>query len=213
MRPYSSPARQRAAEATRLSILEAARELFVANGYVATTIEQIAAKAGVSKPTVFASAGNKRDIIKALRDRSMAGDDVPVAVADRSWFQEALAEPDGRRSLRLHARTVVQLHRSVADVNEVLRMGAGADEELRRLWEAAERERRTDAARFIDVLGQKGPLKQGLDRETAIDILWLLTNSDVFQRLVRTRRWSVARYEEWLATTFIEQLLPPEEGR
>jgi hypothetical protein len=36
--------------------LAAARERFTAQGYVATTTEQIAERAGVSKPTVFASA-------------------------------------------------------------------------------------------------------------------------------------------------------------
>jgi AcrR family transcriptional regulator len=36
--------------------LTAARERFTAQGYVATTTEQIAERAGVSQPTVFASA-------------------------------------------------------------------------------------------------------------------------------------------------------------
>jgi len=36
--------------------LAAARERFTAQGYVATTTEQIAERAGVSRPTVFASA-------------------------------------------------------------------------------------------------------------------------------------------------------------
>jgi AcrR family transcriptional regulator len=92
-------------------IVSAARGLFVDDGYVATTIERIAERAGVSKPTAFASVGNKRALLKAARDLAMAGDDEPVPIAARSWFQEALAEPDPRQSVRLHARNVTRMHR------------------------------------------------------------------------------------------------------
>jgi AcrR family transcriptional regulator len=146
-------------------LLDAARALFVHQGYVATTIDQIAEAAGVSKPTVFASVGNKRAIIKQLRDLAIAGDEEPVALAERLWFTQALDEPDPRRSLRLHARNIVRLHQSAADLAEVLRSGAGADPELRALWQIAEAERRVDAGTIIDALLHRAPLKAGLDRE------------------------------------------------
>jgi len=75
-------------------IVSAACGLFLDDGYVATRIERIAERVGVSKPTAFASVGNKRALLKAARDLAMAGDDEPVPIAERSWFQEALAEPD-----------------------------------------------------------------------------------------------------------------------
>jgi len=208
-RPYDSRRRELGARETRRIIVAAARELFVEDGYVATTIEKIAARAGVSKPTVFASVGNKRALLKAAREQAMAGDDEPVPIAERSWFQEALGEPDPRQSVRLHARNVTGMHRQAGDVVEVLRVAAGADEELRTLWQTAERERRADAAVFIDALRRKGPLRDGLDRDSAIDIMWLFTGPEAFQRLVRARRWSLSRYEDWLAQTFLDQLLPP----
>jgi AcrR family transcriptional regulator len=207
-RRYVSPRRAQSAAQTRQAILDAARALFVDQGYVATTVDQIAERAGVSKPTVFASIGNKRAILKELRDLAIAGDDQPVPLVQRPWFKEALDEPDPRRSVELHARNTVRVHQSAADLAEVLRTGAGADTELRQLWQTAEHERRVDAATFIDALLSKGPLKAGLDRETAIDILWILTSADSFQRLVRVRRWSTRRYEQWLAETFDQQLLP-----
>ena len=209
-RQYRSPRREQTAAQTRQAILVAARALFVNHGYVATTIDQIAEAAGVSKPTVFASVGNKRAIIKQLRDLAIAGDDQPVALAQRPWFTEALDEPDPRRSLRLHARNIVRLHQSGADLAEVLRSGAGADQELRTLWQTAETERRIDAGIIIDALMSNGPLKPGLDRETATDILWILAGADNFQRLVRARRWSTRRYQQWLAQTLLDQLLPPD---
>jgi AcrR family transcriptional regulator len=208
-RRYDSRRRELAAGETRRAIVSAARELFVDDGYVTTTVEKSAQRAGVSKPTVFASVGNKRALLKAARDLAMAGDDEPVPIAQRSWFREALAEPDPRQSVQLHARNVAQVHRRAGDVVEVLRVAAAADEELRKMWHAAELERRADAAVFVDALRRKGPLRAGLDRESAIDIVWLFTGPEAFQRLVRARRWSLRRYEDWLAQTFLDQLLPP----
>src|ERR1700749_1960563 len=103
-RRYVSPLRREGAARTRKAVLDAANDLFIAQGYTATTIDEIAARAGVSKPTVFAAAGSKQAILKQLRDMALAGDDEPVPVAQRPWYREALAEPDPRRALRLYAR-------------------------------------------------------------------------------------------------------------
>lgn len=205
---YRSPRREASARETRETILAAARSLFVEQGYVATTIEQIAERAGVAKPTVFASVGTKRAVLKQLRDLAVAGDDLPIPVAQRPWYREALDEPDPQRALRLHARNMVRMHQRYADLHDVLRAGAGADQELRELWNASERERRVGAGYVIDALTAKGRLKAGLDRDTAVDLLWALTSSETFQRLVGSRGWSAERYEAWLADTFVDQLLP-----
>ena len=66
-RTYSSPLRQGQAQATRRAVLQAAHELFIAQGYGATTVEQIAQRAGVSKPTVFSAVGNKQQLLRAVR--------------------------------------------------------------------------------------------------------------------------------------------------
>ena len=208
-RRYVSPLRRDAAARTRQAVLDAARELFAAQGYTATTIEQIAGRAGVSKPTVFAAVGSKQAILKQLRDIALAGDDEPVPVAQRPWYREALAEPDPRRALRLYARNATAIHRRAADVHEVLRAAAASDQDLHGLWRASEDERHGGAAIVVDALLGKSPLKAGLDRAAAIDIVWVLTASDIFWRLVRTRRWSHAQYENWLGDTLCAQLLPP----
>jgi TetR/AcrR family transcriptional regulator, regulator of autoinduction and epiphytic fitness len=210
-RSYVSPLRQDAAARTKKAVLGAARELFIAQGYTATTVEEIARRAGVSKPTVFAAVGSKQAILKQLRDITLAGDDEPEPVAQRPWYQEALAEPDPRRALRLYARNATAIHRRSADVHEVLRAAAASDKDLHDLWRASEHERRVGAAIVIDALLQRSRLKPGLDRAAAIDIVWVLTASDTFWRLVHTRHWRHAQYESWLGDTLGEQLLPPAE--
>jgi TetR/AcrR family transcriptional regulator, regulator of autoinduction and epiphytic fitness len=194
----------------REDVLGAARELFTAQGYTATTVEEIAGRAGVSKPTVFAAAGSKQAILKQLRDIAL-GDDEPVPVAQRPWYREALAEPDPHRALHLYARNATAIHDRSADVHEVLKAAAASDKDLHDLWRASEDERRGGAAIVVNALLHKSRLKAGLDRAAAIDIVWILTASDIFWRLVRTRQWSLPRYQSWLGDTLCEQLLPPAE--
>jgi hypothetical protein len=85
---------------------------------------------------------------------------------------------------------------------------AASDKDLQDLWRTSEDEWRGDAAIVVDALLQKSRLKPGLDRAAAIDIVWILTSSDIFWRLVRTRRWSHPQFESWLGDTLDEQLLP-----
>src|SRR5438552_2262179 len=155
-RRYLSPRRDESARLTRRAILDAARELFIKQGYAATSVDQIAERAHVSKPTVFASAGNKGGILKQVRDIALAGDDEPVAVPDRAWVKELLAEPDPLRTLRLYARGGSQLQARYAEVEEVLHAAAGADESLRDLWRTNETERLHAASMFIGNLITKG---------------------------------------------------------
>ena len=207
-RRYVSPRREEGARLTRRAILDAAHGLFLAQGYVATSVDQIAERAGVSKPTVFAAVGSKRDVLKVLRDHALAGDDEPVPVPERAWVREVLAEPDPARTLRLYARGNAQLQARYADLDEVLHAAAGADDALRELWRTSEAERLQAAAFFVDNLVTKGALRPGLDRAGAVDLMWAFMASDNFRRLVRQRDWSPDEYARWLGDTLCAQLLP-----
>lgn len=189
-------------------MLDAARELFLQRGYVATTIEDIARKAGVSRPTVFTAVGSKARVLAVLRDLALAGDDDPVPVSERSWFKELLAEPDRARAVGVHARNVTAMNSRYALLEEVLHAAAGADPDLRKLWEASEDERLTGARQVAENLAGKGPWRRGIDTETAAQLLWTLTAADVYRRLVHGAGWTPALYQSWLTGTLAEQLLP-----
>jgi AcrR family transcriptional regulator len=213
-RRYSSPLRAQGARRTGELILSAAQELFIAQGYVQTTIDQIAERAGVSRPTVFANAGSKRELLKKLRDLALAGDDEPVPVIQRTWYQEALTEPDPARSVRLHARNLCRIYQRYAELDEVVHHAAATDPELGDFWQTAESQRRFGARAFIESLVSKGPLKPGLDQDAAIDMLWVLGASDPYRRLVAESGWATERYEQWLGDTLCDMLLPAaSDGR
>ena len=210
-RSYSSPRREAAARATRRAVIDAAHRRFAAQGYAATTIEQIAETAEVSRPTVYA-VGAKAELLKLVRDVAIAGDDEPIAVPERQPVEQMKAAPDPEATLRLHARNVAAINRRYVEVDEVLRQAAGADPELRRLWRDAEQQRHDGASIVIDNVLEKGDLKPGLERNGAVDVLLLLMAPDHLRRL-RDRGWDDTSYQRWLADTFVSQLLPTSATR
>src|ERR1043165_5051275 len=91
-RRYSSQVRDEQARRTRQAVVTAARELFLAQGYAATTIDAIAEAAHVSRRTVFNSAGGKSVLLKLAFEWAIVGDDEPVALADRPAVRAVRAE-------------------------------------------------------------------------------------------------------------------------
>jgi len=85
-RSYHSPRRQQQAAATRQGILEAAQRLFERRGYPATTMEQVAAEAGVALKTVYVAFATKSGLLRALWDLRLKVDqDMLEPWAGRSW--------------------------------------------------------------------------------------------------------------------------------
>ena len=87
-RAYVSPRRAEQAKATRRAILDAARRLFLSNGYGTTSIRAIAEEAGVAVQTVYAVFGNKRQLVIELLEDAVTGDDHLVdSRADRAHWR------------------------------------------------------------------------------------------------------------------------------
>ena len=80
--------RERKRRETTQRIVDAALRLFIANGYDATTLDAIAAEAGISRRTFFYYFKSKDEILLSL----MEGSDAVIAAAVR-------AEPSSKRPL------------------------------------------------------------------------------------------------------------------
>lgn len=71
--PSSPPKRGRRKEARPGELLEAALDLFVEKGYAATKVDEVAARAGVSKGTLFLYFPSKEDLFKAVVRENISG--------------------------------------------------------------------------------------------------------------------------------------------
>jgi AcrR family transcriptional regulator len=206
-RPYRSPLRAAHAGQTQRAIIDAATRLFVEIGYGATSIDAIAQAAGVSRATVFTAVGGKAALLKRAYDVALVGDDEPVSLPDRAASRAIRAEPDPGRYLERYAGVVAELGGRVAAVYEAVRGAASADPEVRPVWDKIQQERRIGAAHVVADTAAKGPLRDGIDEESAADIVWVLNDPGLYHLLVNVRGWPAARYREWVAASLQHELL------
>jgi AcrR family transcriptional regulator len=209
-RPYVSTLRDSQARSTRRQIVAAAGHLFARQGFAATTVDAIAAEAGVSRKTVFTSVGGKVALLKLAYDYAMAGDDEPIPMIDREGLQTIIAEPDPYEQLRMYAEFVTSAGERISALWLALRGAAEVDEEARELHARWEQER-LDSMRSGPVpnLVAKGVLRPDLTPDEAAVIFWMLVDPSLYHRLVVDAGWSRDRFRDWLLETFVSQILVP----
>jgi AcrR family transcriptional regulator len=201
-RTYTSTIRR--GEAPRL-VCGAAHQLFSTKGYLATSIDEIAAEAGVARPTVFSAVGTKPMILKAVVDQAMAGDDAPIPLAERAWFKEAVDEPDPVRSLRLHVRNVCWILQRVVRLLRALETASAVDQDAATLWADLRRQRRAGTAGIAADLAAKSTLRCG--EQVLADMLFAVP-PDAFYRLVHEEGWPVEAFQHWLSDLLQRVCLP-----
>jgi AcrR family transcriptional regulator len=211
-RAYNSRLRLERADATRLTIAAAAGRLFAERGYAGTSIEEIAAAAGVGRATVFTSVGGKPELLKEayrLTVRGPANEDTPLGQQARS--RRISAEPDAHKLLAGYAGVMVEVGRRLAPLYEAVRAAAHANPEAREFWHLITEERRSAATGIVRRLAERDALLDGLDRQSASDILWVLNDPGLYQLLVTQRRWTQRRFRSWLTGSMQAQLLQPPD--
>src|SRR5215208_439223 len=199
-RAYRSDSRTASASRTRTKVLEAGRYLFSRKGIDATTIAQVAERAGVSEPTVYATVRSKSGLLHALMHDAMFG---PRFEAAQRQLGGA-TDPVERIALSAHvARAIYESE--TAELSVLIKASAFSPE-LRKTQQAFESLRRDMQRERIDALFAAGREKKGLDKETAATLLWMFTGRDIYHKLVHESRWSSERFQDWLKRTLLESL-------
>ena len=206
-RPYNSPRPQQQAAATRQTILEAAERLFLQDGYPATTMDAIAAEAGVSLKTAYLPFSTKSGLLRALWDLRLKKDDADAPVVQHEWFREVMEEPDPARKLQLNARNSAAAKTRIGGLFRVIRGAAEIDADCSELWRLIQSDFHANQQVIVESIHRGGGLRRGLSVATGTDILWTLNHPDTWTLLASQRGWSPHAYETWLAQTSCAQLL------
>lgn len=193
--------------------VEAAAELFVGQGYAATTIDAIAERAGVARRTVFSVVGGKVALLKLAYDWSLVGDDEPVAMSDRPEIRAIVAARSRRRAVTLWAQHVTMVAHRSTPMMLVMQAAADTDPDAAALYEKAVWDARRGARRFVEHLTTIAALRPGLDADLAADLIWALLDPGVYDRMVRRGGWSDAEFSSWLARAFTQGLLDVSRER
>ncbi|MEV4461193.1 helix-turn-helix domain-containing protein [Microbispora sp. NPDC049633] len=191
---------------TREKIIEAARELFVAQGYGATSLQEVADRAGVAVQTVYFVFGNKRTLFKHVVDTSIAGDTEPVATMDREWFRAACAAPTAAGQLRAHVRGASEILGRVAPLMPMIESAGAADPQIAAQWPDGPDPRYVVQHAAAQALAGKPGVRPDVTAEMAADLLFCLLSPQLYLLFVRDRGWSPDRWEEWAYGTLAAQL-------
>lgn len=207
-RAYRSDLRRQQARRTRRVVVAAAAELFVRDGYAATTLDAVAAAAGVSRRTVVNAAGAKPALLSLAWDHCLVGDDEPVPMADRPMVTRIVACTDPAEAVRLWVDMIVDVQVRAAGLGAVIEAAADVDADAAALRERAETERLAGARSFAGHLDGIGGLRPGLTPDAAADLIWTLGDGTSYRRLVGLRGWGADAYRDWLRRAAAASLLP-----
>ncbi|MEV4620321.1 helix-turn-helix domain-containing protein [Asanoa sp. NPDC049573] len=194
------------ARETRTRMLDAARELFVAQGYGATTLADVAKAAGVAVQTIYFTFNNKRSLLKELVDVTIAGDDEPVATMDRQWFRDAVAAPTAVEHLRGQVAGSRAVLDRIAPIMSMVGVAAASDPEVAAIWPRDVDPRFTVLSTSALSLVDKPGARSGVSAAEAADRLYGILSPELYLVFVRDRGWSPERYEQWAFETLRQQL-------
>lgn len=195
--------RARQAAETRAEILRAARQLFARQGYAATSIRAVAAKADVSVQTVYDSVGSKADLVLQLNDQidDDAGiGDIARAIPDATDPAALLAIP---------VRIACALLEQCGDIVRAIASGSAADAALRRAATVGFERHTAGTERVAARLEALGALRAGLAVDEAAATIAVLTDSSFAVLVVDAYGWTVDRYAEWTTHMLTTTVLAP----
>ncbi len=198
------------ARATRRKIVDAATELFVLDGYGATTLERIASRAGVAVQTVYFHFGNKSTVLKEAVDVAAVGDDEPVAMLERPWLERARAEPDPRQVIALWTSYGRDVLTRVGPIMKVVRDAAAVDPAMAEQWATNEAQTASAFRVLAEQLDAMDVLRVQVDE--AVAILCALSGLDVYLVLA-ARGWTPERWERFVVDSLTHALLRVEGDR
>jgi AcrR family transcriptional regulator len=206
-RSYHAPQRAEQAAQTRHAVLAAARELFTSRGYAATTVAQIAARAGVNVDTLYATVGRKPVLLREVLETAISGQAQAVPALQRDYVQAIQAAPTAAGKIDVYAAAVANILPRTAPIFAAIRDAGGTDPSCAALYTEITQRRAANMRLFVAGLRATGDMRTDLTDDDAADIVWAMNAAEYFLLLVAERGWTPARFGAHLADAWRRLLL------
>jgi len=197
---------------TEQRILAAATELFLADGYVATTLEAVAKRAQVGARTVYLRFGTKAALFKRVVDVAVVGDTEPVDVLGRDWMQAALTAPTAAERIAASAAAARQIMERTVALFAVAQQAAAVEPLIAAQWQLGREQTRYAHAVFWTRMAEDGLLDPVLDLDWLIDTSTILAAAETYLLIMRLTSWDLDTYQDWLVTTTVRLSQAPERS-
>ncbi|MDZ4268859.1 MAG: TetR/AcrR family transcriptional regulator [Mycobacterium sp.] len=164
----TAPGRGRPRDAAAdLAILRAGLQLFIERGVEGTSMEQIAKKAGVGKPTIYRRWANKEELIAAAMETLVAG--------EAGWASQEAIDTESPYALveaaidRAAATVTTDQYRAL--VARVFGSAVSHPQLMAAYWERYILPRRHLAAGLLARARELGTVSDDVDADVAIDMM------------------------------------------
>ena len=196
---------------TEQRIIAAATELFLADGYVPTTLEAVARRAQVAPRTVYVRFGTKPVLFKRVVDTAIVGDTEPVGVLDRDWAQAAVTAPTAAQRIAASAAIGRQIIQRTGALFAVAQQAAAVEPLIAEGWQQGREQSRHAQAVFWTRMADDGLLDPAVDLDWLIDTTSILAAAETYLLITRMTTWDLDTYQDWLDAAFTRLAAPPAQ--
>ncbi|MES9536254.1 TetR family transcriptional regulator [Actinomadura sp. NPDC000600] len=194
---------------TEQRILQAARALFVRDGYRGTTLTAVAERAKVGHRTVYVRFGTKAALLRHVVDVAVAGDTAEQAVAERDWYQAALTGRTLADRIEALVEGTAALMERAADLFEAVLQAQATEPELAEAFQAGRAATRELLHQFVRSARTDGLLTETADPAWQEETVALAGQAETYLLLRRTTGWTHEQYRAWLHRTLAQVLTAP----
>lgn len=187
------------AETRRLLLAAAAKE-FDSVGYVAATVNRIAAGAGVTVQTLYLAWGSKRALLRAYLESTLA----PGGSPSGDHFASQLHPDTPSGTLSQIAALFCAVARRSALAWRAYRDGAAVDAAIAQEWRQLQILRKATMAALLAAIPDQ---VMRLPREDAVDTAWAIASPAAYDLMVSDTGYTLERFEAWIASTLKAAIL------
>ena len=210
-RQYRSSLRQQQVQLTRRTVFAAAHRLFLERGFAATTVAAVAAEAGVSPETIYASLGGKRGLLEGVIESTILGPDSLPLQQQIAWPRiEAMNNPHDR--LAAFVQFVCDVLARTSPVHAVIRGASDSEEFAVALRERLLHQRVKDIRTHLRRTLPDG-VHGGLSWKQASERLAGLASPELYHLLTVELGWTPRQHRDWLVGVVDTEVLgTPRDG-
>jgi AcrR family transcriptional regulator len=199
--------------ATRARIVAAATRRFVADGYLSTTVAEIARDSGLSAQAVYLAFGSKAAILSAAHHAAATDPEGDAGEPRLRWREEFERCPDAASALDLALEHITDLVERSGPIHDVC-LSAGADPEVARLLEDLGQRRMSNWHELATLLARKEGFRRGLTAERARDALYTIVGPETWRALVKECGWSTPEWRDFIRQSarahVLDDVSPPD---
>jgi len=210
-RPEKPPPRKRGDARRRL--IEAATELILERGYPATTMAEVAQRAGVAVQTVYFTFHTKAALFTEVMAVLAAGPDGPTPVLERAWVQELRGSTEPARALALLVEHGTDIFARLLPIWPSIQAAAAADQDFAERYAAIVSRRREGMRQLLGELAARGAWQAKATAQSVADHFFLLQSPELLHLATTTLGWSIEEFKAWVFQSMVPLLAKAPRGR